>query len=35
MTTMSKEMQTFAVEMLFPVIGKVSSAKEIAAALAG
>ena len=34
MTTMAKELHTFAVEKVFPVIGKVSSTKEIEAALA-
>ena len=33
MTTMAKEMHTFATEKVFPVIGKVSSAKAIEAAL--
>jgi len=35
MTSMSKELHTFATEKLFPVIGRVSTAKEIAAAVAG
>ena len=35
MTTMSREMQEFAVKNVFPVIGRVSSAAEVEAAIGG
>lgn len=35
MTTMSEEMQSFAIEKLFPVIGRVRSTDEVIAALQG